>query len=94
MQWDEFRQKNGNSAQQFTYRTGYKPCASQPRQRNHNQGFSLVEVMVAIVLGLLLTAATLQLFTGNSATFRTVGNGRVQEKCPLCSIVITVKSYG
>lgn len=54
-------------------------CQPTP-STHHNQGFSLVEVMVAIVLGLLLTAATLQLFIGNSATFRTTdATSRVQE---------------
>lgn len=53
----------------------------QPTKPIHsNRGFSLVEVMVAIVLGLLLTAATLQLFIGNSTTFRTTdASARVQE---------------
>lgn len=43
-------------------------------------GFSLVELMVAITLGLLLTAGILQLFQGTKVTFRTNDAlARVQE---------------
>ena len=44
------------------------------------QGFGLVEVMVAITLGLLLTAAVLQLFASNNTTYRTTNSvGVVQD---------------
>ena len=52
-------------------------------------GFSLVEVMIAITLGLLLTAAVLQLFVGNSATFRTTDAiSRVQENARYAQSVL------
>lgn len=48
--------------------------------RAQQQGFGLVEVMVAITLGLLLTAAVLQLFVSNSTTYRTTNSvGVVQD---------------
>lgn len=36
---------------------------------NRQQGFSLVELMVALVLGLIVSAAAIQLFTTNQRTF-------------------------
>jgi len=49
-------------------------------QRIRQQGFGLVEVMVAITLGLLLTAAVLQLFVSNNTTYRTTNSvGVVQD---------------
>jgi type IV pilus assembly protein PilW len=48
--------------------------------RLQQQGFGLVEVMVAITLGLLLTAAVLQLFVSNNTTYRTTNSvGVVQD---------------
>lgn len=44
-----------------------RPSATGKR----NSGFGLVEVMIAITLGLLLTAAVLQVFITNSQTYRT-----------------------
>lgn len=44
------------------------------------KGFSLVELMIALVLGLLLTAGLIQLFSGTRLTFRTNDAlARVQE---------------
>ena len=50
---------------------------SLPRR---SRGFSLVELMVAITLGLLLTAGMIQLFNSSKVTFRTNDAvARVQE---------------
>lgn len=44
------------------------------------QGLSLVELMVAMVIGVILIGAVLQVFTGSSQTYRlTQANARVQE---------------
>ena len=49
-------------------------------KRIRQQGFGLVEVMVAITLGLLLTAAVLQLFVSNNTTYMTTNSvGVVQD---------------
>jgi type IV pilus assembly protein PilW len=46
----------------------------------HQRGLSLVELMIAITLGLILTAGVLQLFASNNQTFRTQqATSRVQE---------------
>lgn len=43
-------------------------------------GFSLVELMISITLGLLIVAATLSIFASNKQAYRTTENlGRVQE---------------
>ena len=48
--------------------------------QRHSSGFSLVELMVAITLGLLLTAGMVQLFSSTKVTFRTNDAlARVQE---------------
>ncbi len=47
---------------------------------NHSRGFSLVELMISIVLGLLIIAATLSIFSSNKQSYRTTENlGRLQE---------------
>ena len=44
------------------------------------QGFSLVELMIAMTLGLLIVGATLSIFSTNKQAYRTTENlGRVQE---------------
>jgi len=46
----------------------------------HQQGLSLVELMIAIVLGLFLSAGIIQLFTSNKQTYRVTENmSRLQE---------------
>ncbi len=46
----------------------------------HQRGFSLVEIMIAMTLGLILMLGLTSLLTGNSATYRlTDGIGKVQE---------------
>lgn len=53
---------------------------SNPRSVNSIKGFSLVELMISITLGLLIVAATLSIFSSNKQTYRTTENlGRVQE---------------
>lgn len=45
-----------------------------------SRGFSLIELMISIVLGLLILAATLSIFSSNKQAYRTTENlGRVQE---------------
>lgn len=49
-------------------------------QHNNQQGISLVEIMIATVIGLVLTAAVIQLFASNKQTYRVTENAsRVQE---------------
>lgn len=49
-------------------------------KRNRQQGLSLIEVMVAITLGLILTAGLVQIFVSNQRSFTTAqANMRVQE---------------
>ena len=44
-------------------------------------GFTLIELMVAMVLGMLLMAVAIQIFVGNRDTYRFNSNlARVQEK--------------
>lgn len=47
---------------------------------SRQRGFSLVELMISVVLGLLIIAATLSIFASNKQAYRTTENlGRVQE---------------
>lgn len=39
-------------------------------QKNNQAGFTLIELMIVIVLGLLITAAAMQLFMGGSLSYR------------------------
>ena len=49
--------------------------------RRYTRGFSLVELMVAMVLGLLLTAAAVSLFSTNQRTFQLQQTmGQLQEQ--------------
>lgn len=51
-----------------------------PYAVNSSKGFSLVELMISITLGLLIVAATLSIFASNKQAYRTTENlGRVQE---------------
>ncbi len=48
--------------------------------RRTASGFTLIELMIAMILGLLVTAAALGIFLANQQTYRTTeGLGRVQE---------------
>ena len=40
------------------------------------RGFTLIELMVSLVLGLLITAATLQIFYTSSVSFHLERNGK------------------
>ena len=47
---------------------------------NHQRGLSLVELMVAIVLGLILVAAVIELFVNNRQVYRVQeAKARMQE---------------
>jgi len=49
-------------------------------QRHKNAGLTLIELMIALALSLVLTAAIIQLFISNKTTFKlSEGNARVQE---------------
>lgn len=55
-----------------------------PSIANSSKGFSLVELMISITLGLLIVAATLSIFASNKQAYRTTENlGRVQENARL-----------
>jgi len=57
--------------------SGHRPGA---RRIGATTGFSLIELMVALLLGLLLTAGMIQLFSSSRLTFQTSdGLARVQE---------------
>lgn len=50
------------------------------RSRRANRGFSLIELMIALVLGLLVVGAAISMFLTNSQTFRATENlSRIQE---------------
>ena len=56
----------------------------KPPSFNASKGFSLVELMISIALGLLIVAATLGIFANNKQAYRTTENlGRVQENARL-----------
>ena len=47
---------------------------------NGNRGFSLIELMIALALGLVVTAGIVQLFVGNNQTYTVLqGQSRLQE---------------
>ncbi|MBL4743508.1 MAG: PilW family protein [Cycloclasticus sp.] len=51
-----------------------------PHKTNPQKGFTLVELMIALVIGLILTAGILQLFVSNKQTYRVTENvSRLQE---------------
>lgn len=50
------------------------------RKAGEQKGYTLVELMIAMVIGLILTAGILQLFTSNKQTYRVTENmSRLQE---------------
>ncbi len=52
--------------------------ASQPRTRQH--GFSLIELLIALALGTVVTVGIIQLFVGNNETYALLtGQSRMQE---------------
>jgi len=54
--------------------------STQTKRNTYQRGMTLVEVMIAMVLGLLLTAGILQLFVSNKQTYRTTESiARLQE---------------
>ncbi|MGM0517417.1 MAG: PilW family protein [Pseudomonadota bacterium] len=51
-----------------------------PLNAHHQRGMTLIELMVAMLLGLMLIAATIQVFIGSKQTYRTTeASSRVQE---------------
>lgn len=57
-----------------------QPILSSGRSRQGLRGFSLVELMIAMVIGLVVLAAVASLFLGSRQTFRTQDSmGQVQE---------------
>jgi type IV pilus assembly protein PilW len=55
------------------------PCRS-PAAPRHQRGVTLVELMISLLLGLLLTAGIIQVFAGNRATYAfNEGLSRIQE---------------
>ncbi len=55
-------------------------CISDCQSPTHRQGFTLVEVMIAMTIGLILLAAVAQVFATSRATYQfTDGLSRVQE---------------
>ena len=53
---------------------------AHPRPRNAARGFSLVELMISLILGLLVTAAAIGMFVSNSRTHNATENlSRLQE---------------
>jgi type IV pilus assembly protein PilW len=61
-------------------RTALFPKALSRSGRGRQAGFSIVELMVALVLGLLLIGGVINIFMTNQQTFRTNENlGRLQE---------------
>lgn len=56
------------------------PRSGSPRVRRHEMGLSLIELMVAMVLGLLVVTAAIGIFVSNQQSYRaTESLGRVQE---------------
>ena len=57
-----------------------KRSGIQPVARRAARGFSLIEMMIAMVLGLLVVGAAIGIFVSNQQAYRaTEGLGRVQE---------------
>lgn len=66
----------------------YRPRTS-PRRRSQ-RGFSLIELMVALILGLLVTAAAIGMFLSNSRTYGATQNlGRIQENARIAFELMT-----
>lgn len=69
-----------------TRHTLHVPCRA-PRARQ--RGLSLIELMIAMVLGVLVVAAVLQIFSANSASARTqYGVARIQEATRVISAIV------
>ena len=65
------------------------PLSNQSRNRLHNGGFTLVELLVSVVLALLLTGAITSVFLGSRQSFRTgEGVAQVQEQGRFASLLV------
>lgn len=61
-----------------------------PSQRRHAHGFSLIEVMIALALGVVVTAGIVMLFVGNSQTYSLLtGQARLQENARFAMDFVT-----
>lgn len=61
-----------------------------PHRPFPDRGFSLIELMIALVLGLLVSAAALNVFISNRETFRVVENlSRIQESARVAFELMT-----
>jgi len=64
--------------------------STQTKRNTYQRGMTLVEVMIAMVLGLLLTAGILQLFVSNKQTYRTTESiARLQENARFAMFFLT-----
>ncbi len=53
---------------------------SSPPARNHQQGFTLIEILIAMTIGLILLAGVIQIFTSSKAVYRiNEAQSRLQE---------------
>ncbi|MCP5178479.1 MAG: PilW family protein [Pseudomonadales bacterium] len=58
----------------------WRSTNSHRRRLNGQQGFSLIELLLALALGLVVTAGIVQLFVGNNQTYTVLqGQSRLQE---------------
>lgn len=58
--------------------------------RHHQRGLSLVEIMVALLLGALITVGIVQMFTANRATYQiNMGQARLQENARFAMEFVT-----
>lgn len=58
--------------------------------RHRTPGFTMVEIMVAMVIGLILMAGTIQVFIGNKQTYRTTeASSRLQENARFAMAKLT-----
>ncbi len=65
------------------------PVSNRSRNRLHNGGFTLVELLVSVVLALLLTGAITSVFLGSRQSFRTgEGVAQVQEQGRFASLLV------
>jgi prepilin-type N-terminal cleavage/methylation domain-containing protein len=84
VQWNDARRRGGDAAQQVTTKTVLMSMHIHSRKafrgRRRSAGFTLVELMVALVLGLIVTGAALAMFLTNQRVYNTTESlGRVQE---------------
>ncbi|MDZ7826806.1 MAG: prepilin-type N-terminal cleavage/methylation domain-containing protein [Gammaproteobacteria bacterium] len=58
--------------------------------KHHQRGFSLVEIMVALLLGAVITVGIVQMFTSNRTTYQiNMGQARLQENARFAMEFVT-----